>query len=222
MRFRLLARPGTTDPGRVPLRRPPWTLRRLLAAGTAAAAVAAGLHVLAPGAPPTSAAVVLTRDLPSGHVLVSGDVRAVRLPRGAVPAGALGTGDAVGRALAGPAGLGEVVTAARLAGPGLLTGQPPGRVAAPVRVADAAAAALAEAGSRVDVLVAAEGATSAQVVATDATVLAASADADPGGLLAGGGSDPSSGGLLVLSVTPDQAAGLAAAAGRGPLMITLR
>lgn len=217
------------DPGRVSLRRPPWTLRRLLSAGLAAAAAATALHVLAPAAAPTVAAVVLARDLPSGHVLAPGDLHVLELPVGSLPpgalaAGAVASGAAAGRALAGPAGAGEVVTTARLVGPGLLTGQPAGRVAAPVRVADAEAAALAQVGGRVDVMVATDGAAEAQVVATAATVLAvAGAGADAGGLLGGGAArDAGAGGLLVLAVTPGQAADLAAAAGRGPLAITLR
>ncbi len=212
------------DPGRVPLRRPPWTLRRLLSAGLAAAAVAACLHVLAPGAAPTAPAVVLARELPSGHVLTVGDLRVVHLPPRAVPPGALAAGSVTGRSLAGPGGAGEVVTDARLVGPGLLTGEPAGRVAAPVRVADAEAAALAQVGGRVDVLVAADGAAQAQVVATAATVLAATGvDAGAGGLLGGGGgADPGAGALLVLAVSAGQAADLAAAARRGPLTITLR
>lgn len=207
----------------MPLRRPPWTLRRLLSAGLAAAAVAAGLHVLAPAPAPTAAVVALSRDLRSGHVLASGDLRTVELPPDAVPAGALPLGAAEGRSLAGAARAGEVLTAARVTGPGLLTGQPEGRVAAPVRVADAVAAALAQVGARVDVLVAAEGSPRAEVVATSATVLATgTSGTDPGGLLGSGGAEPSSGGLLVLAVTPEQATGLAAAAVRGPLSITLR
>lgn len=207
------------DPRQVRLRRQRIGLRRLASAGLAAAALAGSLQVLAPDPPAGSAAVALARDLPAGAVLAAGDLRAVHVasaPRGAVTLSA-----ATGRVLAAGARAGEVLTDARLAGPGLLTGQPPGLVAAPVRVADPAAAALAFPGDRVDVLLATEARADAEVVVRAVTVLARpSATASGADLL--GDSPDAGGGLLVLGVSAADAAALAGAGARGPLTITLR
>ncbi len=92
-------------------------------------------------------------------------------------------------------------------------------VAAPLRLADAAVAALLHPGARIDVLAVAESPTGpadatgapASVVATAVRVLSVPA-ADPG---AGGGS------LVVLAVTPDQALALIGAQASGRLAVTL-
>ena len=91
------------------------------------------------------------------------------VPRGVVP-------DArplVGRVLAGAVRAGEPLTDARLVGPGLTALLPPDLVAAPVRLADLAVAALVRTGDRVDVLAALPDAARAEVVAGGALVLAA-------------------------------------------------
>ncbi|HEX3005028.1 MAG TPA: Flp pilus assembly protein CpaB [Angustibacter sp.] len=203
----------------LPRRRP--GLRRWLAAGATAAAVASGLQVLAPEPQPGRAVVVAARDVPAGAALQGADLTVVSRPVGELPASAVSrVADAVGRVVAAPLASREVLTASRLVGDGLLLGQPPSAVAAPVRVADAAAAALLHPGSRVDVLVAVEGARTARTVARGATVLARPDDGAAGPLLAAG--DTSSGGLVLLAVDGSTAAALAQSAAAGPLSVVLR
>ncbi len=207
------------DPRRVPLRRGGTGLRRLASAGLAATALAAAVHVLAPGPAETVAAVVLTRDRPAGVVLGPGDLRTDRRPPATVPRGALTLAAASGRVLAAGARAGEVLTDVRLVGPGLLAGQDAGLVGAPVRVADPAAAALAAPGDRVDVLLATTAGRDAEVVVRSAVVLARPSPTR-GDLL--GPAETGGGALLVLAVRAPDAAALAGAAARGPLSITLQ
>jgi Flp pilus assembly protein CpaB len=190
--------------------------RAVLAAGLAAGAVASSLSVLAPDPPAGVRVLAAARDLAAGTVLAIGDVRPIRLPRELAPAGALvGAPDAVGRVLAAPVRRGEALTDVRLAGAGLLPAGLTGLVAVPVRIADAASAALVTAGDRVDVLAAGTsrgGSATARVVAVDAEVLAVPTAVQDGG----------DGALIVVAATPSVAAGLAAAAVSSRLSLTLR
>ncbi|MDT7571029.1 MAG: pilus assembly protein CpaB, partial [Actinomycetota bacterium] len=128
--------------------------RALLAAGLAAGSLAAALHVLAPPAPDGVRVLAATHDLAAGSALEPGDLRLVVLPTAVAPVGALRqSADAVGRVLAAPVRRGEALTDVRLAGADLLSPRT-GLVAVPVRVADAASAALVTAGDHVDVLAA--------------------------------------------------------------------
>jgi pilus assembly protein CpaB len=139
--------------------------------------------------PPSVPVLVAARDLPAGIVLGRADVRSVSMPRAAVPAGTLRAAAALGRRVGAPMRRGEPVLDVRLLGPTLAAGLgEPGAVAVPVRVADAAVAALAHAGDRVDLL-----AVPAEPVAGGASA----GGPDPGGAATGG---PSSGG----AVTGDQ------------------
>src|SRR4051812_44854478 len=150
--------------------------RGLLAAGLAAGSLAAALNVPAPRPRAGVRALAAGRDLAAGTALAPADLRVIELPAAAAPAGALvAAADAVGRVLAAPLRRGEPLTNVRIAGVDLLTARGPGLVAVPVRVADAASAALVTAGDRIDVVAAgsAPGAPpSARVVATDVEVLA--------------------------------------------------
>jgi hypothetical protein len=102
------------------------------------------------------------------------------------------------------------LTDVRLVGAGLTRLLPDGQVAAPVRLADLAVAALVHTGDRVDVLATEAGAASAEAIAPGALVLAA------------GGTDDESGvGLLLLAVDQATAARLAAAAASATLTVTL-
>lgn len=188
--------------------------RALLAGGLAAGAVAAGLTVVAPE--PAAGQLVLraAADLPAGTPLTAAHLAPDRLPPAGLPDGAVASLDAaVGRLLAAPVRRGEVLTDLRLAGAGLLTGAAPGRVAVPVRLADAASVALLHAGDRIDVLAASStGGPAARLVATGAEVLAVPTAVSDGG----------EGALVVLSETPDVAAKLAAAALSSRLSFTLR
>ena len=226
MHLRLPSRPQR-DPRQVSLRRRRPGLRRLASAGLAAATLAGVLRVLAPDPAAGEPALVLAEDLAAGAVISADDLRAVQLPATLLPRGALSAAQAIGHLMASAGRSGEVLTDARLVGPGLLAGQDSSRVAAPVRVADPAAAALVWPGDLVDVLLATEGRADAEVVVRAATVLARpSAPTSGSGLLGGGasagGGDLTSGGLLVLAVAAPDAAALAGAAARGALSITVR
>ena len=155
--------------------------RRLLAAACAGLACTLAINVLAPGPPASVAVLTVARDLPAGTGLQATDLRVVRLPPAAVPGGAVHDPKlAVGRTTAGPMRQGEPLTDVRLAG-GPLGRPAPGMVAAPVRLADAQAAALLRPGERVDVLAASTAGagavagaipgTGAAVVASDVTVV---------------------------------------------------
>ncbi|MCU1589184.1 MAG: hypothetical protein JWP11_440, partial [Frankiales bacterium] len=156
------------------------------------------------------------RDLAAGTALSASDLRTVEVPRALSPAGALvATTEALGRVLAAPLRRGEPLTDVRITGAALLAPGMSGLVAVPVRIADAASAALVTAGDRVDVLAAAArtgGPAGASVVAADAEVLAVPTSVQDGG----------DGAMIVLATTPSIAARLAAAAVSSRLSLTVR
>ena len=190
--------------------------RGLLAAGLAAGSMASALSVLSPEPEPGVPVLRAARDLPAGTALSPGDLVRVELPRAAVPDGVVtSAAEAAGRLLAAPLRRGEPLTDVRLAGTGLLGPGDEGLLAVPVRLADAASAALLHAGDRVDVLAASSrpgAAPSAQVVAAAAQVLAVPAAVH----------DSGEGALVVLAATPQVAARLAAAAVSSRLSVALR
>jgi Flp pilus assembly protein CpaB len=158
--------------------------------------------------------VVAATDLPAGTLLAPQDVAIVRLPPDVVPRGVVPEAQPlVGRVVAGAVRAGEPLTDARLVGPGLTALLPADLVAAPVRLADLAVAALVRTGDRVDVLAAFPDSEQAELVAAGALVLAAprpmAEDPDPAA------------GLLVLAVDPGTAARLAAAATTATLTVSL-
>ena len=204
--------------------------RRWLAAGLAGVAMLLALTALAPPDSRRDPVVVASQDLPAGHVVRSADLRVADLPPDAVPDGASASADAlVGRVLAGALRRGEPLTDVRLVGRRLLSGLPPGLVAAPVRPADAGVLALVEPGDRVDVLAATaaeapDGGTTgtlspARLVAAGARVLSVPPRPSAGGsgsrLVAGpsAGADTTTGPPLLLAVDPATAADLAGASG---------
>ena len=185
--------------------------RVLLACALAAGSVAAGLSAVAPAPLPTVAVVAAAHDLPGGTVLSADDLVTVELPEQLAPPAALSDPDAaVGRLVAGPVRTGEALTDVRLLGAGLL---PPGpEVAAPVRVAEPATAALVRAGDVVDVLSASpEGGASATTVVSAVRVLSVPLVAD----------DAGEGALLVVAAGRAAAARLAAAAVTGRLSVVV-
>ncbi len=189
--------------------------RRPLAATLAAAAALTLVHVLAPPPPTTTGVVVAGHDLIGGSTITAGDVRVVRVTSAAVPSTALlSLGSAVGRIVAGPVATGELITSTRLVGPGLAAGFGPGRVSAPVRLADAEAVALLRVGDQVDVYAATDRGDEALAVVRRASVVAIPM-ADPTG-------STNEGALVVLAVSPAEAGRLTQAAGRSPLMVTMQ
>lgn len=186
--------------------------RALLAAVLTALGVLSALPALAPGGGPAMQVVAAARDLFPGRPLVADDLTLVPLPQALAPEGALtAVADVVGRVAAGAVRRGEPLTDVRLLGAGML--QAKGLVAVPVRLADAASAALLHAGDHVDVLAATTDRTSATAVtvAAGVRVLAVPAVEDPTG----------EGGLVVVAATPATAARLAAAAVGTRLSVTL-
>jgi pilus assembly protein CpaB len=155
--------------------------------------------------------VVAATDLPPGTVLAGSDLSVARLPPEFLPAGvAAEPPELVGRVLASPVRAGEPVTDVRLVGAGLTTLLPDGQVAAPVRLADLAVAALVRTGDRVDVLATAPDAGTAEIVAASALVLAVPR-----------GEQDAAEGLLLLAVDGDTAARLAATATSATLTLSL-
>jgi Flp pilus assembly protein CpaB len=201
--------------------------RRLAVAGCVAGAVAAGIHAVSPAPPPTRTVWVAADDLPAGRMLASGDLVAARWPRESSPPATLDADQAAGRSLATPMRRGEPLTDVRVAGPGLLAGQPAGTLAATVPLAGAAAATLVRAGDVVDVLAAAapgldvgdgtSTSTPADVIARRVLVLAVlPGQADGGGLLGGasGGVSDSGDQALVVAADEPTARSLGGAGGR--------
>src|SRR3954463_6004577 len=182
--------------------------RRLLAALCAEVAVLAAVKAVTPDPPRTVEVWAAARDLPGGSPLGSHDGRAVALPIGSVPSGALRIDAPVaGRLLAAPMRRGEPLTDVRLLGPSLLTALPePGLVAVPVKPTyGSAAAALVHPGDVVDVLafddpVTGRDAGRPVTVASGVRVVAVPTRT---------GTSGDGGGLVVLAVDRAQAAALA-------------
>ncbi len=187
------------------LRRAVLARRRALAALSAAAAVLTGLQATSTPPQPTRTVLVAARDLPAGTVVAPADLARSAFLAGSVPDGATGSARGLlGRTTAGPVRRGEPLTDARLVGGSLLDGYP-GRVAAPVRVADPGAVALLHVGEVVDVIAAdPQGRRDAAVVASAVPVVALPE--------APRETVPATGGLVVLAVDEETATRLAAAA----------
>jgi Flp pilus assembly protein CpaB len=146
--------------------------RRPLAALFAGLAVLLALGTLR-AEPPGRTVVVAARDLASGTVLATDDVRRARLPESAAPAhGAQRVDDVVGRTVAGPMRRGEVVTDRRVVRADRMDGFPAGTVLATIRLADADALSSLGVGDRVDVVaVDPEGGAETEVVARSVEIV---------------------------------------------------
>jgi Flp pilus assembly protein CpaB len=119
--------------------------------------------------------VIVAQNLTAGHVLAKSDLEVADWPADLAPEGAAADPrELVGRSLGAGMSRGEPITAARLRGPGLLAGAETGLVAAHVKLADPAMAAMTAPGDRVDLISAA-----GKLVATNVAVLAV--DAGPTG-----------------------------------------
>ena len=159
--------------------------------------------------------VVAAHALPAGTVLSDADLHVTSLPTAAIPEGTVGDiAQLVGQQLSGAVTSGEPITSARVADGGEL-GAAAGdqRVALPVRLADAEAAALVHAGDLVDIL-AADRAGNGATVAHAVPVLAVPVSATES-------SGPLDGALIVVAVVPSVAEHLAGAAATGPLTVAL-
>jgi Flp pilus assembly protein CpaB len=187
--------------------------RRPLAAVCAAVAVLAGLHAARPGGPATVPVTVAARDLASGTLLTPHDLTVTRLPTGTAPRGL--AADAVGRTLAAPVRRGEPVTDVRLVAPALTAGYP-GRVAMPVRIADADMVTLLRVGDHVDLVAADPRSGTATYAAVDVPVVALPMPSDHDT-----GSAALSGRLLVVAALPGDVDRIAGAAATDLLSVVL-
>ena len=189
-------------------RRPAWQrtrLRRVASAAMIATAAWLTMSAFLPQPAPRGVPiVVVAQDLMPGHVLTPGDLAVADWPTDLSPGGAFADPVAlVGKVLGGGMSRGEAVTAARVRGPGLLTGARTGLVAAHVRLADPAMAAMATPGDHVDLI-----SSTGQVVAANVVVLTVDAGMDGGG---GWSTTPGSGppGGVVVAVASTDAIRLA-------------
>jgi Flp pilus assembly protein CpaB len=205
--------------------------RRTLGAVLVAAAVLVLAGQLRPPPPPTVPVVVAARDLAASTVLTADDVTVVRVPPEAAAPTALPQPDAVvGEVLAAPVAAGEALSSVRLRGASLLTGQPEGSVALPVRLSDAGAAVLLSPGDHIDLVAArtdgesSRGVTVAEhlpvLLVPGGAVPATGVDALTSGAGAGSAAD-AGGGLVVVAALPAQARDVVAASADGPLWFTL-
>jgi Flp pilus assembly protein CpaB len=204
---------GRRERARRSLRRTVLARRRPLAALCVGVAVVAGIQAARPAPAPTRVVRVAAHDLASGAVLTPDDLVARRYPTAVAPAGSVP--DPVGRTLAAPVRAGEPVTDVRLVAPSVVAGYP-GRVALPVRVADADAAALLRVGDRVGLVAADPRRGTASYVAVDVPVLAlprVAADTSATAQLPGR--------LVVVAVFPSDVGRIAGAAATALLSVVI-
>jgi Flp pilus assembly protein CpaB len=195
------------------VRRSVLARRRPLAAACAVVAALAGVHAARPPAGATVPVTVAARDLASGTVLAPDDLAVRRYPASSAPAGS--TTEAVGRTLAAPVREGEPVTDVRLVAPSLVATYP-GRVALPVRIADADAVALVRAGDRIGLVAADPRRGTASYVAIDVPVLSLPAPAGDDSGAAG-----LSGRLVVVAALPEDVDRIAGAAATELLSVVI-
>lgn len=126
--------------------------RRKLAVIAAVLAVLTGVNAAAPQPPDTVTVLRAVEPLPGGGPVSATQVRLEPVVAGAVPDGALTDfGQALGRIVAAPVPKGQVLTGADLVGDRTLR---PGRVLAPVRLADSGLAAVLRPGDLIDIVAA--------------------------------------------------------------------
>lgn len=126
--------------------------RRKLAVIAAVLAVLTGINAAAPRPPDTVAVLRAVESLAGGEPVRTAQVRLEDVAAGAVPEEALtDPSQAVDRVLAAPVPKGQVLTRADLIGDRTLR---PGRVLAPVRLADSGLAAVLRPGDLIDIVAA--------------------------------------------------------------------
>ncbi len=189
--------------------------RRWFAAVFAALAVLATLNAFSSAEGSGTPIVVAARNLSSGATVSAADLRTVRIPAAMQPVGAFTDVDAViGATLVIPVPERGVLTPANLLESGALV--PVGKVALPVRFAEASALPLLRVGSRIDVLGAAANGADYGIVAADVRVVALPAVSDGGAL----GGSPAA--LVLVEVDAGQAAAITAAAAVSAVSFALR
>lgn len=203
-----------------------WRRRHAVAAVLLGLATTVVVQTLSPAPEPRQTVVVAAAALPAGTTLAAQHLRTAQIPVAVLPVGAPGTSETVvGRTLAVPVTEGTVLGGTLLVDE-TATG-PPGTVVAAVRLAEPTLLALLSPGTRVDLLAASplldhgEGHTAgpATTLALRALVLPPpTAPREEGGFLTGAvGAAGTAVDLLLVAVTPEEAAVLANVAGRQPV-----
>lgn len=195
------------------LRRAVLGHRRLIAFALTATAVMAGVRAVAPPPAATATVAVAARDLPAGSTLTSRDVTTAHLDPGAVPSGVVR--NPAGRTLAGALRRGEPITDVRLVGGSLAA---PDRAAVPVRLPDAAMAALLKPGDRVDLYATDPTAGGTTSIARDVLVLAVPSGTDDRNAV----TSTLGGRLVIVGVPPETVAQVTDASVRQFLTIAFR
>jgi pilus assembly protein CpaB len=204
-------------------RRRPWLAfrravswhRRKLAVLAVLAAVLTGLSAAAPDGPPTTTVVRATTELSGGTRLSTGDLEVDEVVAADVPERTVtDPADLVGRTLAAPVARGQIITELALTSARQPTG--PGRVLAPLRLADADVVALLRAGDVVDVLASDAQSEQAYVAGRAVRVVTVPQPADPAA-----GADPA-GALVLVEVDAETARVLARAAVSASLTVIWR
>lgn len=204
-----------------PPRRHPWRNlaravswhRRKLAVLAAVAAVLTGVAAVNPDGPPTLTVVRTRAQLAGGSVVGSGDVELAQVAVADAPAGAAtDPAEVVGRRLAASVAEGQVLTGLALLS--TRTSGVPGRVIAPLRLADSDIAALLRPGEIVDVVAADQQSTRAAVVASGVRVVTIPATPEQ--------DSSQTGALVLVEVNPDEATAIARAAVSGALTVIWR
>ena len=187
--------------------------RRKLALLAAIAAVLTGLAAAAPEGPPTVTVVRAAAALDGGRRLNPDDLETARIVAADAPDDVIADPDAlIGRTLAAPVPRGQVLTEQAV----VSARASPGRVLAPLRLADAEATALLRAGDVVDVLAADPQAEDAFVAGRGVRVVTVPSPAE-----SAGGADPA-GALVLVEVDADTARVLARAAVSATLTVIWR
>lgn len=186
--------------------------RRKLAVVAAVLAVLTGINAAAPRPPDTVTVLRAVELLPGGSPVAEGQVRAAEVAAGSVPDEALTEpAQVIGRLVAAPVPAGQVLTGYDLVGERSVG---PGRLLAPVRLADPGLAAVLRPGDRVDLLAADGQGGPVRTVAEQARIVTIPASDDPA---------REAGGVLVLvEADAETAAELARAANVSTLSVLLR
>jgi pilus assembly protein CpaB len=202
-----------------------WKFRYGFSAACLGAAVAVTVHQLSP--PPLAVVSVVVADgaLPAGTALTAADVRLVEVPPSALPSDAFATkSDIEGRSLAVGVSDGTLLSSAVLVAADPAGSGPPGTVVTAIRLAEPALAHIVSPGMFVDLLAPSNvdsvgssvdglGAVPAEVVARRAVVLplphADGTAASNGAFSVGSATDDPLADLLLVAVTPEEAALLA-------------
>jgi pilus assembly protein CpaB len=187
--------------------------RRKLALLAVLAAVLTGLAAAAPEGPPTVTVVRAAAALDGGARLTLDDLEAARVAATDAPDDVVADPAALaGRTLAAPVPRGQVLTEHAV----VSARASPGRVLAPLRLADPEATALLRAGDVVDVLAADPQAEQAFVAGRGVRVVTVPSSSEPAA-----GADPA-GALVLVEVDPETARVLARAAVSATLTVIWR